>query len=167
MSKQSRNAVSIVRLSSLAIMIGGLMSAPLALAASDDIRGWWYDESKKGGILIESCGDKLCGKLQWLREPLTKEGTNKLDKENADPALRTRPVCGIAMLSGFSKSEDGFWEGGLIYNPEDGKTYKSNLKLKDDGTLRVRGYVGIPLLGESQIWTRINPAPTPCTVEKQ
>jgi uncharacterized protein (DUF2147 family) len=29
------------------------------------------------------------------------------------------------------------------------------MQLQADGTLRVRGYVGVSLLGKTQIWTRV------------
>ena len=44
---------------------------------------------------------------------------------------------------------------GAIYSAEDGKAYKANLSLQADGTLRLRGYVGAPILGKTQIWTRV------------
>ena len=44
---------------------------------------------------------------------------------------------------------------GQIYNGENGKTYNANISLQPDGTLRLRGYVGSPMFGETQIWTRI------------
>ena len=47
------------------------------------------------------------------------------------------------------------WSGGRIYNPEDGKTYKCKLTLKDDNTLTVRGYVGLTIFGKTQYWTRV------------
>ena len=47
------------------------------------------------------------------------------------------------------------WSGGRIYNPEDGKTYKCKLTLQDDGTLKVRGYVGMSIFGKTQIWRRL------------
>jgi uncharacterized protein (DUF2147 family) len=47
------------------------------------------------------------------------------------------------------------FEDGHIYNAENGKTYNANISLQADGTLRLRGYVGSPMFGETQIWTRI------------
>jgi uncharacterized protein (DUF2147 family) len=47
----------------------------------------------------------------------------------------------------------GHWTGGTIYDPDSGKTYKCNLELLANGTLKVRGYIGFALLGKSQMWT--------------
>ena len=61
----------------------------------------------------------------------------------------------IELLTGFVADGPGKWSGGRIYNPEDGKTYKCKLTLQDDGTLKVRGYVGLSIFGKTQIWRRL------------
>ncbi len=141
----------------LAPLMGGA-----ARAAGADITGWWYDETKRGGILIEPCGQQLCGRIAWLGEPLDAAGKPKLDVENPDAKLRTRPLCQLPMIGGFDQTGEREWEGGWIYNPEDGETYKSRMVLEDDGTLRVRGFIGVPWIGKSQTWTRPPEAPTEC-----
>lgn len=119
--------------------------------------GTWLTEEGKSRIEISRCGEELCGRIVWLREPNEPDGSPKLDDENPDPQLRDRPILGLQILSGFTRaSEDGTeWEDGTIYNPENGKTYSCTIAVREDGTLRVRGYVGIPLLGETQIWQRV------------
>jgi len=78
------------------------------------------------------------------------------DIHNSDPALRGRKVLGMMLLYGFQRTSDAnAFEGGTIYNGENGKTYKANISLQSDGTLRLRGYVGSPMFGETQVWTRI------------
>ena len=81
-------------------------------------------------------------------------GKEKRDVLNPNDALKARPICQLPMLGGFNKTGPGEWEDGWIYNPEDGDTYKSRIVLQDDGRLRVRGFIGVPWLGKSQIWTR-------------
>ena len=56
-------------------------------------------------------------------------------------------------MQGF-RYANGAWKGGRTYDPENGKTYRSSMKLGGDGSLRVRGYIGIPLLGRTEIWVR-------------
>jgi uncharacterized protein (DUF2147 family) len=140
----------------LALVAGAAMPlfAASARAADGDITGWWYDETKRGGILIEPCGEHLCGKVAWIREPLDEAGKPKVDLNNPDAKLKDRPLCEMPMLGGFDKTDPGEWEDGWIYNPEDGDTYKSRMILQDDGTLRVRGFIGVPWIGKSQTWTR-------------
>jgi uncharacterized protein (DUF2147 family) len=138
-----------------------LLAIP-ARAADGDITGWWYDGTKRGGILIEPCGQQLCGKVGWIGKPLDEAGKPRVDFKNPDPKLKGRPLCQMPMLGGFNKTDPGEWEDGWIYNPEDGDTYKSRMVLQDDGTLRVRGFIGVPWLGKSQIWTRPAEALTEC-----
>jgi uncharacterized protein (DUF2147 family) len=138
-------------------------------AAAAEPTGWWLDQSGRAGILIAPCGDKLCGTIRWLAEPLDPAtGGPKLDRKNSNGAERGRPLCGLKMLGDFVKAEDpGEWTDGWIYNPEDGQTYRSQMTLERDGTLRVRGYVGIPLLGKSQIWSRPRETPAECEVPRR
>ena len=132
----------------------GTFVVPAALAAEPV--GLWLTEGGKSRVEIAPCGDKLCGTIVWLKEPLDDAGKEKVDANNPDEALRSRKLLGLPLLNGFVRaSEDGVWENGTIYNPEDGKTYRSKMTLKDADTLKVRGYVGIPLFGKTQIWTRV------------
>ena len=107
-------------------------------------------------VKIEDCGGKLCGSLIWLKEPLSKEGKDKIDSQNPDPSQRSRKMLGLPLLNGFVSDGDGKeWSGGTIYNPDDGKTYSCKLTMQDPKTMKVRGYVGISILGKTQIWNRV------------
>jgi uncharacterized protein (DUF2147 family) len=62
-------------------------------------------------------------------------------------------------MSGLKKNGDQY-TGGQILDPDNGKVYKSRLTLHDDGQrLEVRGYIGVPLFGRSQVWVREQPQP--------
>ena len=79
-----------------------------------------------------------------------------VDYRNPDPNLRGRKVIGMPLIWGFKKTADpSAFEEGHIYNGENGKVYTANISLQADGTLRLRGYVGSPMFGETQIWTRV------------
>jgi len=132
---------------------GFCLGLPVA-ARAQAVQGWWLDQSGRAGILVAPCGSKLCGSIEWLKEPLTPDGQVKTDIHNPDPALQGRPICGLRMLWGFVPDGSGGWKGGWVYDPEAGKTYTSVMHLKADGSLSIRGYIGIPLLGRSTIWTR-------------
>jgi uncharacterized protein (DUF2147 family) len=122
----------------------------------DDIAGIWLtngDDQAK--IQIYKSGDKFYGKIIWLKNPLL-NGSPKVDKNNPDKTKRTNPIIGLALLSGFKFNGDDAWKGGLIYDPQNGKTYSCNISLKDKNTLKVRGYIGISLLGRTEVWTRSN-----------
>ena len=134
------------------VVAGALLFAPSFVLAAD-ILGLW--ETGESHVEIYSCGDRLCGRIAALDEPLDEDGKEKLDKNNPDPALQSRPLLGMDLIAGFVQAGKKKWEDGTIYDPRDGKTYKCVMKLQRDGSLKVRGYVGLPILGKTVVWTRI------------
>jgi uncharacterized protein (DUF2147 family) len=142
----------------LIVLVSGFVAMSPArgqpAAGAAGATGTWLDQTGRAGITIAPCGAKLCGTITWLRTPLDAQGHPKHDVHNRDAALQDRPICGLPMLGGFTADGTNAWTGGFIYDPESGKTYRSNMHLEPDGTLHVRGYVGIPLFGRSETWTR-------------
>ena len=129
----------------------------LAVAPAQAAVGLWATDGGKSHVRIEACGDKLCGHIVWLQEPLDENGVEKTDKNNPDEGLRARKIVGLPLLTRFVPGEDANeWIDGKIYNPEDGETYSCTMTLQADGTLKVRGYVGLPIFGKTQIWTPVN-----------
>lgn len=121
----------------------------------DKILGVWKTGSGKGHIQITKYGDKYGGKIIWLKEPNYADGTPKKDKKNPDPAKQNNPTLGLNNLLGFSYEGKGKYENGSIYDPENGKTYSCVMTLENDNTLKVRGYIGISLIGRTDTWTRV------------
>jgi uncharacterized protein (DUF2147 family) len=131
-------------------------------AEADGILGKWWNEKKDAHIQIYKCDAGYCGKIAYLKEPVYNEkdtrgmaGKPKVDRENPDPAKRTNPIIGLNIISGFTYAGENVWEGGTIYDPEEGKTYKCKLTLEKPDKLKVRGYIGTPLLGKTQYWMRV------------
>jgi uncharacterized protein (DUF2147 family) len=143
---------------SLAILfIGFLYLSSYSMdPGKDEILGKWWNHEKDAHIVIYKCGNEYCGKIVWLKEPLDEDGKPKRDKNNPDESLRSRPTLGLDILSGFVFEKDRTWEDGTIYNPRDGKTYSCYLTLLDDNKLKVRGFIGISLIGKTQYWERVN-----------
>ena len=134
-----------------------IILVPMGTASAGEAIGTWATEGSKSHVEIALCGEKLCGRIIWLKEPLDDQGKPKFDANNPDTALQSRPILGLALLANFvPDGEPNVWNNGTIYNPEDGEIYSCTLTLLDDKTLKVRGYVGLPLFGKTQIWTRVN-----------
>lgn len=132
------------------------LALPLTMispAVAAGATGLWATEKEKSHVRIEPCGERLCGVIVWLKEPNDDQGQPKRDIFNEDETQRDRAIVGLRLLSGFETSDGASWSGGRIYNPEDGKTYKSKMSLQDDKTLKVEGCVLI--FCKSQIWTRV------------
>lgn len=145
----------------LALMLATLASPAVAAperTAGGDVRGLWVDhregDLRKVAVWIEDCENLLCGRIYWLKKPLSAQGQAKRDKHNPDAALRDRPLCGLKILSGFRRVTESTWGGGHIYNASDGRTFSSTISLEHDGSLRIRGYVGISLFGKTVEWVR-------------
>ncbi len=124
-----------------------------ALNDGDEVLGIWQTDDGKAKIEIYKEANKFYGKIVWLKEPKNEQGLDKVDKENPDKALRSRPIMGINLVRDFTFDGDDRWEGGKIYDPENGKTYSCYMKIKR-GKLEVRGYIGLTMFGRTVVWTR-------------
>lgn len=134
-----------------------LAFAPICAAAQGPgPTGVWLYPNQRFAVAIVACGDKLCGKIAWLKSPEDAQGQPRFDSANPDPALRTRPILGLTVLEGLRRVDDHTWENGTIYNPDDGSHYSATLSVADDGTLRVHAYVLVALLGKTIVLTRVS-----------
>ncbi len=142
-----------------------LLSAVFSISAislsaqdkADRVLGKWLNEDGDAHVEITKEGDTYSGKLVWLKFPIDDDtGKPKLDKKNPDDALKTRPILGLEMLSGFTyDSDDEEWTDGEIYDPKSGKTYSCYMAFDSDGKLKIRGYIGISLIGRTTYWTAV------------
>ncbi|HEX8555855.1 MAG TPA: DUF2147 domain-containing protein [Sphingomonas sp.] len=124
-----------------------LAATTLVAAAPAPVTGRWLTVEGKAIVEIAPCGQALCGRILRVLKP-GPDGP-AVDANNPNPALRTRPVEGIQILSGFTVAGDK-WKG-RIYDPESGRTYRSEL-VAAGGGLKVKGCFG-PFC-RTQNWTR-------------
>lgn len=136
-----------------ALLILGLAGAAGA-ATGDPVFGLWLSDKGNAIVELRPCGDEACGRIVWLEKPRDVDGDLRRDIRNQREALQSRLICGLTMVVGFERAKPGVWEDGYIYNPEDGRTYTARMEMRDDGRLEVRGFVGLPILGKTRIWTR-------------
>jgi len=120
----------------------------------DAILGQWINPTGEAHIEIFKKDAKYFGKIIWLKTPKDEKGNPKTDVKNPDDKLKSRPVLGMEILKDFV-FEDGKWTDGKIYDPKSGKTYSCNMNIKSNGELNMRGYIGISLLGRTEVWKRI------------
>ena len=126
-------------------------------AQEEKIEGYWLTSEKRSQIQIfQKSNGKFYGKIVWLEEPYTDDGTLVRDKENPEATKRDQKIVGLQILKGFSyDTEDQRWENGTIYDPETGKTYKCRMWFEDNpNTLNVKGYIGVSFVGRTTQWTR-------------
>jgi len=146
----------------LFLLIAIFMLSAAAVWAADpkSVVGFWHTEGNKAKVEIFPCGEKLCGKIVWLKDASITDpkegtvGTPKLDNNNPVAELKRRPRLGILLMEGFLPSGENSWDRGTIYDPENGKTYKCKMKMTSQQSLEVRGFIGFSMLGRTSVWTR-------------
>lgn len=138
----------------LLITLTMVVTSIVLFAQSNDIVGKWTtidDDSGKAKSVVEifkKSDGKYYGKIvQLLQKP---ENENcvacKDDRKN-------KPLIGLEIIRGL-KMEGKEFTGGTITDPKSGKTYKCTITRNGD-KLNVRGYVGISLMGRTQVWTLV------------
>ncbi len=137
----------------IAVIEGGMMAALHAEQASPV--GLWLTENGEGAIEIFWCGKKLCGNLVWMGGGDSVSGAvsqaGMHDRRSARP---DRSLCGLNILRDFTPEDDGKTYGGHVYNPRDGHIYTAEMIAESANILKLRGYLLISLLGQTQHWTR-------------
>jgi uncharacterized protein (DUF2147 family) len=114
--------------------------------------GRWRTQMQGALVDIKTCVDNSpCGVLAWVDQSISHGITT--DIRNPNPALRSRPLIGVPIVWGLRRAGDG-WEGGRVYNPETGQTFRSSMRPISDRRLRVTGCWG-PLC-RSEIWVRVD-----------
>jgi uncharacterized protein (DUF2147 family) len=143
----------------LAVALGLGLFAAMAQAQATPAGLWKTIDDATGAekslIRITESGGVFTGRLEKLLDPATKADAvcDKCSDERKD-----KPLVGMVLIKGVRHSEGdaGLWDGGEILDPKNGKTYKVRLSPKDGGKrLSVRGFIGLPMLGRTQTWIRV------------
>jgi uncharacterized protein (DUF2147 family) len=67
---------------------------------------------------------------------------------------KDQPMLGLIIIRNMNRTDDGY-AGGDILDPESGSVYRCKFHLEEGGAkLVLRGFIGISLLGRTQIWER-------------
>ena len=141
----------------VACLLAGAALGAAAQATSP--AGLWRtidDSSKKDKSLVRivETNGVYTGKVEKIVDPDSpKDATCK---ECSDDR-KDKPILGMTIIRNMKQSGDDktVFEGGDILDPNNGKVYKSKMKLIDGGSkLEVRGFIGISLLGRTQTWVR-------------
>ena len=141
-----------LRLIAFAICCG---TFTIGARAEQTLDGFWMDSDGEVILEIGPCGEVRCGKVAWLKQPLGPDGQALRDYRNPDPSLRRRPVCGLQVVSGFRKQEDGTWGDGTVYVSDEGTSYSGSANILSPTQVEVTGYVGLTIFGASEVWTRV------------
>ncbi len=122
-----------------ALALATALFAAWPLTAAEPITGRWITDDKDAVVEIAPCGKQLCGTIaRFLIAP--PGGADQRDIHNKDAAKRSRKLLGLTVLTGFTADSDAF--RGRIYDPRNGKTYRSVLRRKGAGLLEVKSCMG-------------------------
>jgi uncharacterized protein (DUF2147 family) len=149
----------------LAVFAFGM--SPPAWAATDSRDEFWKNDAEGWVVEVRECDHALCGFLVSYRmvHPHP-SGYVPIDELNPDPTRRSTPLCGLQLIGGFKPStrKDGDWDSGWVYNPDTGKTYTGAVTKVNADTVKLRAYIGIPLLGRTLVLHRVADVPGRCAV---
>lgn len=113
------------------------------------------DETGKERSMVRI--SEQAGEFQGVVEKIFRQPQDNPDNlcEKCEGELKNKPVLGMRIMWALKKKSDTKYEGGSILDPNNGKTYRCKITILENGRkLEVRGYIGISLLGRSQIWLR-------------
>lgn len=140
-----------------------IASLPLAMqsavADTDSVTGDWQTidhatHQPSSIVHIEKVDGKYVGNVTKIFE----ENGHKVDDLciNCKGEQHNQPILGMKIIYDFEQRNGAL--KGMILDPESGKLYRCQMKLIENGQrLKVRGYVGTPLLGRTDIWQRLQP----------
>jgi uncharacterized protein (DUF2147 family) len=126
------------------------MFGPAVAADGYGAIGFWLNTEQGWVVETTNCDTGLCGYLVGFRQTRSDDYVAR-DSHNPDPKKRATPLCGIKLLGGFRPSVDGGgkWDHGWVYDTDTGATYTGEAQLIDADTIKLRGYLFIPLFGRT------------------
>jgi uncharacterized protein (DUF2147 family) len=132
-----------------------VLAAMPSTALAAELQGVWLTEDEDAALTITNCGGQLCGRIVWLESATDRSGSLRLDENNPDPAKQTQRICGLVVIRGLKPSGPDTWDASVC-NPQDGQTYSGDITVLSARALAVRAYIGLPIFGRSQTWTRVD-----------
>ena len=121
-----------------------------------DLLGEWYNSKEDIVITIFEVNETISAKITWMKSPNNEDGIPKTDFLNPDKSLRDRSRIGTLMMYDLTYIAGNIWDNGSLYIPKTGKIYSGMMRLKNENTLNIRGYVGFSFFERySSTWTRV------------
>jgi len=135
-----------------------LAAATLQAAAQPTPAGLWrtiddQTQRERSQVRLVDQGGVISGRIVAIADPARQDARC----DECTDARKGQPVLGMTIVEGVRRNaEQPVWDGGTILDPNNGRSYRVRMTLRDEGrTLEVRGFVGMPLLGRTQTWIRI------------
>lgn len=128
----------------LGLLLGAACHAQPILATGDPaaLLGEWWTPGFGARVRIETCGDGVCGHIVWAWDETPPDIVDKL------------PLVGRKVIEGMRPDGASRWQGGRLYNPEDGRDYRGTLHLQSPSRLLLEGCV--LFVCRKQVWRRVD-----------
>jgi uncharacterized protein (DUF2147 family) len=124
----------------LALVFLALSTPALADPASSPLIGRWLTQDGDGVLAVAPCGDGLCVRIVGsAKVPMPRDWEG-------------RSQCNL-QIAELTQSSPGAWQGNIT-DPRSGRVYDVRMAPVDNDHLSLRGFVFVPLLGSTQIWSR-------------
>jgi len=140
-----------IAITAAALLVAGIARADAPPQSS--VNGFWSTQDGAGVAEIAGCGGNICGWLMGFRDqPPPKD-------------YRGDSECRLEFIFPMKPGNDGKWTGQIL-NPTTGGIYQAWLIPTAGDTLYLRGYLGLSVFGQTQVWTRFNGHLTPdCRID--
>jgi len=132
----------------ITLCLGALFA--ITAQAQNEIVGKWNASDGEAVVEMYQSKGTYSGKIIWLKNGKNSDGTDKTDSKNPDKSKRNKTIKGLNIVSGL-KYDGSEWDGGKVYDPESGRTYKCSVRL-EGGKLKLKGKWGP--FSRTQTWTR-------------
>lgn len=145
-----------------ALWLSGGLALAQAAAASPGITypsGSWVTNNSGTVINVAQCGEDLCGRISGM----------VMDNPSAPPPIdwRGQLQCHdiIFQVSPHQHDDGSITWAGTVTDPRDGAVYQATVSFDDQNDLLMRGYVGLRIFGETQVWHPYSAAtPSDCLI---
>jgi uncharacterized protein (DUF2147 family) len=132
----------------------GLQAAPAygegnngGAAQAESPEGLWLTASGNAVVRVSDCGGDLCGQIV---------GLVLAPNEPMPTGWNGAPQCGLTIFrTAPVGATPAVWTG-TILDPRNGAHYGARVAVDQSGQLRLRGYLALPIFGQTQTWTRYN-----------
>lgn len=137
------------------LFIANILNQSVTTPNSDRICGKWMSAEKNLTVLVYKSGDQFKAKIIWFRDDPSLPMGEWRDKNNPDPALRSRKILGMEILRDIKYDADGnSWEGGMIYDAKHGREWNASAYINKEGLLKVKGYWHFKFIGRTMTFHR-------------
>jgi uncharacterized protein (DUF2147 family) len=140
------------------VAVGMMLAGLVGLASAATPVGVWKTIDDKTGkersiVRITEVDGQLQGVVEQLFDFPGDDPKHLCDKCKGE--RKDKPIVGMTILWGLTQHGEE-WSGGEILDPKNGKIYRCKMTPSADGKqLNVRGFIGVSLIGRSQIWHRV------------